>query len=119
MFPTADKAIEAIEARKQGILENPTLLRFGLPSTDEKADIESIKVACLRAYGWTVGPRDPRLNRKFSGKFMVVEPFEEDELPTDDGSNGPWCIVGDDLPELINTGYAFLLFCVDDGPNGH
>src|SRR5271156_50463 len=56
--------------------------------------------AKLESYGFTCGPRDPRLNRAFKGKFMVVENHDESELPTDSGADGPWCIVGDDLPAL-------------------
>lgn len=70
-------------------------------TTDEKA-------AFLRSYGWHVGERDPRLNTDFAGKFMCCEPFGEDETPTRDGSNGPWCIVGDDLSDLIATAHDFL-----------
>jgi hypothetical protein len=36
---------------------------------------------------------------------MVVEAHNESQLPTEDGSNGPWCIVGDNLDELIDTAY--------------
>jgi hypothetical protein len=57
--------------------------------------------------GWTVGERNPRLNTDYSGEFMCVEHFEESELPTRDGANGPWCVVGNDLDELINLAYDF------------
>lgn len=66
------------------------------------------KIAFLRSYGWTVGERNPRLNTDYPGAFMCAEPFGDDELPTRDGSNGPWCIVGDDLPSLVNEAYEFL-----------
>jgi len=33
------------------------------------------------------------------------------ELPTEDGSNGPWCVVGDDMDALIKT--AFDIFWDD------
>ncbi|WP_420408671.1 hypothetical protein [Hoeflea sp.] len=62
----------------------------------------------LESYGWKVGERDPRLNTNFPGAFMCVEPHEEAELPTRDGSNGPWCIVGDDLSALIDEAHEFL-----------
>lgn len=65
----------------------------------------SDKIKALEAMGFIVGPRDPHLNRKYPGGFMVVESHEESELPTDDGSNGPWCIVGDDLDELVEEAY--------------
>jgi hypothetical protein len=59
----------------------------------------------LEAAGFVVGPRDPRLNTDFPGIYMIAEPYEDDELPTRDGSNGPWCIVGDDLHELITEAH--------------
>lgn len=62
----------------------------------------------LETRGWTVGARDPRLNSDYPGAFMAVEPHEESELPTRDGRNGPWCVVGDDLPALIAEAYAFV-----------
>lgn len=67
----------------------------------------------LRKLGFIVGPRDPRLNRKYPGKFMVVESHDESELPTDDGSNGPWCIVGDDLDALVQQAYDVWYDCLD------
>jgi hypothetical protein len=67
----------------------------------------------LVARGYIIGDRDPRLNTKYPGKFMVVEgDFEEHELPTEDGSNGPWCIVGDHLHGLIID--AFNVHFADD-----
>lgn len=66
------------------------------------------KKAFLESYGWTVGPRDPRINTDYSGGFMCVEPFSEDQLPTRNGSNGPWALVGDDLGEMIDVSYSFL-----------
>lgn len=66
------------------------------------------KIAFLRSHGWTVGDRDPRLNTDYVGKFMAVESYDESELPTRDGMNGPWCIVGDDLPALVDEAITFL-----------
>lgn len=62
----------------------------------------------LKRAGFTVGPRDPRLNRRYPGIFMVVEDYDESELPTDDGANGPWCIVGNDLKALISQAYELF-----------
>ncbi len=62
----------------------------------------------LDKYGWTYGLRDPRLNMNYCGRFMVVEPHDESELPTLDGRNGPWCIVGDNLDDLISRAYSAL-----------
>lgn len=67
----------------------------------------------LTAHGWFVGERDPRLNTKYPGKFMVTEcDFTDYELPTEDGSNGPWCIVGDNLRVLVKQ--AFDVHYADD-----
>lgn len=62
-------------------------------------------IAALKNYGFTVGPRDPRVNRLHAGKYMVIEPYEDDMLPTDDGANGPWAVVGNDLPLLVAAAY--------------
>lgn len=69
----------------------------------------------LKSHGFTIGDRDPRLNTDFPGNKMVVEgsmiEIEKDyELPTQDGSNGPWCIVGDDEEELVKTAFDY---CTD------
>lgn len=71
---------------------------------DEPTTIEMTAKLC--EWGFTVGKRDHRVNRKYRGDFMVVEAHEDNELPTDDGSNGPWAIVGDDLAALVREAYA-------------
>lgn len=71
------------------------------------------KTEFLESYGWTVGERNPQLHTDFLGAFMCVEPYEEEELPTKDGANGPWCVVGDNLEELIDAAYEFLVDFVD------
>jgi len=48
---------------------------------------------------------------------MVVESHDESELPTDDGANGPWCIVGDDLDALIAVAYD-VWYDADDKAKG-
>jgi hypothetical protein len=68
--------------------------------TTAKPILES-KKTLLREYGWFFGQRDPRLNTDYPGEYMVSEPFDVSELPTKDGRDGPWCIVGDDLDDLI------------------
>ena len=60
----------------------------------------------LREYGFIVGDRDPRLNTDHPGRFMVSEPADGKAVPTKDGSNGPWCIVGDNLDDLVIEAYA-------------
>jgi hypothetical protein len=62
----------------------------------------------LESGGFIIGARDPRLNSNFPGRYMVAEPHDESELPTKDGSNGPWCVVGDDLDELITQAADFF-----------
>jgi len=60
----------------------------------------------LVEHGYFVGDRDPRLNTKYPGRFMVTEDdFATYPLPTKDGSNGPWCIVGDDLDALVKQAF--------------
>jgi hypothetical protein len=64
------------------------------------------KFTSLLAWGFICGPRDPRLNTNYPGAFMVAEHYEESELPTPTSSNGPWCIVGDDIDALIDEAFA-------------
>jgi len=63
------------------------------------------KMDALKKAGFIVGPRDKRLNRAFAGVFMVAEPYQKDQTPTDDASKGPWCIVGNNLAALITQAY--------------
>jgi hypothetical protein len=64
------------------------------------------KRAYLDAMGFRIGERDPRgINTNYPGRYMVAEDYGDDELPTEDGSNGPWCIVGDDLDALITEAF--------------
>jgi hypothetical protein len=75
------------------------------PDPEEANDWKREK---LEEMGYFCGPRDARLNTDFPGAFMVTEDdFEEGhyKLPTRDASNGPWCIVGDDLAELIDEAW--------------
>lgn len=76
-------------------------------------DIETMRRK-LEENGFTIGKRDPRLNTDYAGRYMVVEEHDEYELPTRDGSNGPWCIVGDDLDELIREAYENFLAAYDN-----
>lgn len=58
--------------------------------------------------GWTIGDRDPRINTDYPGSYMCAEPgYQDAELPTRDGRNGPWAIVGDNLSELIDEAHLF------------
>jgi hypothetical protein len=61
----------------------------------------------LETHGFICGDREPQLNTNYPGAFMVAEgPRDEWELPTEDGSNGPWCIVGDDLDALVAEAFG-------------
>lgn len=63
----------------------------------------------LKAAGLIVGGRDPNMNRAFEGRFMVCEPLNPgDPYPTDDASDGRFCLVGDDLEALAITAAAHL-----------
>ena len=57
----------------------------------------------IASIGYYIGLRDPNRNKAFVGKFMICE--ELDEGPSDDSSGGEWCIVGDDLEELVTLSY--------------
>jgi hypothetical protein len=67
---------------------------------------DQAKLRWLLDHGFKCGIRDPRINTNYQGAYMVAEYYEDDELPTRDGSNGPWCIVGDDYRDLIQRAYA-------------
>lgn len=64
------------------------------------------KLIWLKAYGFVIGDRDPKINTNFSGNYMVSEQYGPDEVPTKDGRNGPWCVVGNDLKILIDAAYG-------------
>ncbi len=68
-----------------------------------------VRMWLLRTSGYIIGPRDPRLNTDFAGSLMVVEAHEASELPTKDGRNGPWCIVGNDPDKLLNEAFEHYL----------
>ncbi len=113
------EALDAIQARSNGEWDNSNLLQTGELLPDTQADILRIKERCLLDYGYEIGVRDPRLNSDYPGCFMVVESHEPSELPTRDGRNGPWCIVGDDLAALVTEAFEVLCtFDLDDGTNG-
>lgn len=76
------------------------------------------RIALLEKYAFTIGDRDERLNTDHPGSHMVVEATAEEVsdpvLPTKDGANGPWCIVGDDLDGLVEEAHSYLLGMADD-----
>lgn len=65
-------------------------------------------IAQLRAIGFIVGKRDPRISPEYPGAYMVTQTYSKHELPTTPGT-GPWSVVGDDLAELIEEARAAFL----------
>ena len=45
--------------------------------------------------------RDPKMNTAFEGKLQVSEPYAFGEYSQEDAMGSVWCIVGDDIRELI------------------
>lgn len=82
-------------------------LRFACAFAELSAE-NLAEAAELIGNGYTIGPRDPKLNTDHLGVFMIVEALEEwDGQPTENGANGPWCIVGDDLGAMIKEAHEF------------
>jgi hypothetical protein len=69
------------------------------------------RVLWLQSRGFVVGDRDPQLNRAFTGRYMVAGVYDTSETPTDDGRNGPWCIVGDNVEDLVR--HAYDVWCCE------
>lgn len=69
------------------------------------------KIQKLQEMGIECGARDPKRNTGFAGDYMVAEPLDYGAAPTADASSGGFCIVGDDLPALVDE--AFDIFCED------
>lgn len=56
----------------------------------------------LESYGYIVGPRDPNMNTNTAGEFMVSEPYPPG-YTQESGAGGIWCMVGDELEELMTA----------------
>lgn len=56
--------------------------------------------------GYFIGARNPERNSHFEGKFMVCEDVTAPGGP--DASEGGFCVVGDDLEEIIAFAYEML-----------
>jgi hypothetical protein len=96
------KHYEAVKDKGKGSLvatDDGMVFKKDCPMPSEE------KTKWLREHGFIVGIRDSRLNTNYPGNFMVVEEYEDSELPTVDGRDGPWCIVGDDLAALVDQAY--------------
>ena len=107
----AREAHAALIARSAGEWDSPALTRLGPLFTRESDDILRIKRMFLDDCGFTISARDPEINRKYPGRFMVCECYDEKTGQTDDGSDGPWTLVGDDLDSLIEEAFDFFADC--------
>lgn len=105
---SSERFTNAIKARTNGVFDDKDLMSFG-PLGTEVEDVIRICRAFLDECGFLIGPRIAILNTNYPGRFMVLESPEDVTGPTEDGTNGPWCIVGDDLSELIATAFDFAL----------
>ena len=64
------------------------------------------KIIALQSIGFIVGDRDPRRNTAFKGRYMVAQPCDESLLPTECAATGGWCVVGDDLRDLVDDTFS-------------
>lgn len=107
----ATNAIAAIKARRAGVWDDPNMMAFGPLSINTEADVIAIQRAFLELCGYEIGPRDRRLNTDYKGRFMVLE--DRGSVPpgahATGQDSGSWCIVGDDLDDLITQ--AFDVAC--------
>lgn len=63
------------------------------------------KIVELNRHGYYIGPRDPDRNSAFGGAFMVCHAEVLDMAPSEDAADTGFCIVGDDLTELVEDAY--------------
>jgi len=75
---------------------------YGLKTYDAR------NIAAIEGCGFIVGDRDPRYSTALEGKYMIAQPLEEHELPTEDARAGGWCVVGDDMDDLIAETYSMF-----------
>ena len=77
-------------------------------------------ISRLKREGFRVGARDPKMNTDFAGAFMVAEHYEDGYTQPDGmGGDGVWCIVGDDLNELVTTAADFFgIYRIESNEDG-
>lgn len=105
----ADKNAEkfVVKLSDHGAEDDPEYLIAAEFKTRAEAEAFAAKLSTLVGdWGFKVGTRDPRINTNYPGSYMAAEEHQYSELPTKDGSNGPWCIVGDDLTALVNEAHS-------------
>jgi hypothetical protein len=56
------------------------------------------KITALLKWGYRLSQRDPRRNVGHIGSMMIHDPLDPDG----------YCLVGDDLPDMVNDAYAHL-----------
>lgn len=66
------------------------------------------KIAILTRLNVHLFPRDPTINAYHAGAYMIIDDFYYD-----DGNYG-FAIVGDDPEELVEEGFRYLYFALDD-----
>lgn len=69
------------------------------PTKDQQANTDFYLARTLASAGFYAGPRDPSRNKNYPGAFMVAESL--DVADTANAGTGGYCIVGDDLGELM------------------
>lgn len=69
------------------------------PSKAQQATSDFYLARTLAKAGFYAGPRDPSRNQNYPGAFMVAESL--DVADTANAGTGGYCIVGDDLGELM------------------
>jgi len=65
----------------------------------------------LKEKGFQVGHRDPGRNKIFIGRYMVAQRLEGTEQYPTEVSGDAWCVVGDDIDQLIEE--TRLCFDID------
>lgn len=78
-------------------------------STESTNELTTFAMAhALHQEGYYIGPRDYKRNKIFNGKWMVCENVDYPNETLDAGAGG-FCIVGDNLTDLITTAFNNLI----------
>lgn len=89
----------------------PTKTRIHIPLALEG------RIEVLRSFGYTAGPRDPKMNSDTPGAFMVTEAGIPDDYPGQAGAGDGkqfYCVVGDNLRALVNETLDFPILSTGD-----
>ena len=75
------------------------------PVNSEGFDIDQQRT-WLMNHGFVIGARDRRRNTDYEGDFMVAHPIEDESLlPTTDARDGGFCVVGEDLDQMVREAF--------------